>query len=794
MKNDGKLDIAIGLSVKTRSWKNKNVKWSWLVTKLTTAHKTNETFREYHSSSKDDRDKIKDVGGYVGGYLYKGKRSPQNVNYRQLVTLDLDYAHAFFWDDFLLEFNNAAVLHATHSHSANNSRYRLIMPLSREVSADEYVAISRKIAGRLGVELFDNTTFETNRLMFWPSCSSDVEYYAKHQDGLWVDADDILASYTDWTDTSTWPTSQKNLQEVRDRSKKQEDPDAKKGVIGAFCRTYSISEVIEKYLKDVYTDADEDNRYTYKKGSTSSGLVVYDDKYAYSHHGTDPCGGKLSNAFDLVRLHKFGYLDSNPDLTPSKTASYKHMERMVLEDKEVKKTIASENFASSKYDFADSLDAKPEPSDEDLKWTEELEINTRGEYVSSATNINLILKHDSYLSDNFKHNEFDHKIYVFNSLPWRRIHRPEPIRDVDLSGIRNYLESIYGIVGQAKIKDALILESERNNYHPVRDYLSSVHWDGTKRLDTFLIDYFGTEDSIYHRESIRLTMVAAVARIFDPGIKFDLMLVLVGEQGTGKSTFIYKFGRGWSSDSFLTVNGKEAFEQLQGSWLIEMAELAGIRKADVEATKHFISKQEDKFRKAYGEVQETHPRQCVFIGTTNDYTFLRDATGNRRFMPVDIGTKTPRKSIFDIKNSTIDLIWAEAVEMYRKGQKLTLSDDANAIAKVEQHAHSSVDEKSGIIEKFLYKPLPSNWDDVEIDDRRLFFDDPLSAEGTVERTHVCVAEIWCECLGKPKSDMDRYKTREIHDIMRLMDAWERSSSTKNFPIYGKQKFYVKKAD
>ena len=358
----------------------------------------------------------------------------------------------------------------------------------------------------------------------------------------------------------------------------------------------------------------------------------------------------------------------------------------------------------------------------------------------------------------------------------------------------NYIESIYGIVGQAKIRDALILESERMSYHPIRDYLSGLVWDGKERLDTLLIDYFGAQDSVYHREAGAITMTAAVARVFEPGIKFDLVLVLVGDQGTGKSTFVNKFGRGWSSDTFMTVAGKEAFEQLQGSWLIEMAELSGIRKSDVEATKHFISKQEDKFRKAYGEVQETYKRQCVFIGTTNEDSFLRDATGNRRFMPIDIDASAATKSIFDITNKSIDQIWAEAVERYSPGMKLILSEDATKIAKIEQSSHSSTDEKSGIIEKYLDMLLPKVWDTLDLEDRRLFLDDPLSTEGTIRRDHVCVAEIWCECLGREKKDMDRYKTREIHDMMRLMDNWERSKSTKTFPLYGKQKFYARKTD
>jgi len=793
MKYDDKIDIAIGMSARSKIWKNKKMLFSEFAQRLSEGNRTNETYKEYISSSKQEQSKIKDVGGYVGGYLRNGRRNPKNVVHRQILTLDIDFAHLDFWDDFTLQFDNCAILHSTHKHCDANPRYRLIMPLSRSVSPDEYVAISRQIAGTMGIDLFDNTTFETNRLMFWQSNPRDVDYYYKLQDGPWVDADEILDSYTDWKDTSLWPTATKKLHELQGDSKKQEDPENKKGIVGIFCRSYSISEAIESFLPEIYLTTSITDRYTYTKGSTSAGLIVYEDKFAYSHHGTDPCSGKLSNAFDLVRLHKFGNLDpEDPNPNVTRTPSYKAMEEFVKNDKKAKKTIASENLSSSKYDFAEDLGDEIEEETE-IEWMTELEVDTRGNYLSGSTNINLIFSNDIRLSGAFKENKFDNKRYIFKSLPWRKIIGHEPMKNVDYSGVRNYIESIYGISGSLKIDDSLALEFEKNSFHPVLDYLKEVKWDKSPRIDTLLIDYFGADDNLYSREAIRKTLVGAVSRVFYPGCKFDLVLTLVGEQGTSKSSFINKIGRQWFSDTFMTVNGKEALEQIQGAWIIEMAELAGLRKAEVESIKHFISKQEDSFRPAYARTSETFKRQCVFIGTTNKKDFLTDPSGNRRFMPVDVIPHRITKDVWvDLTEEEIDQIWAEAVHLCRKKEKLYLSDAAEEIAKNEQMKHSEVDERKGVIEQFLDKLLPENWDEKDPMERRMYVEDPLSANGTEEREFVCVAEIWCECLGKDKENMNRYTTREINDIMKSISSWEYHSSTKNFKHYGKQKYYSKK--
>ena len=791
LKYDENLSIAVGLNVSSKVWKNTKTTWSNLVQKLATPVVTAETYKRFMSATKEEQSKIKDVGGFVGGFLTNGRRDKTNVLYRQLITLDIDFSHENFWWDFTMLFDCAAVIHSTHKSCPEKPRHRLIIPLDREVSQEEYQAIARKVAGDLNIDLFDQSTFDVNRLMFWPSVSSDIEYYFEFQDGPFLEADYILGLYDDWHDTSEWPTATDSTDVIMQAIKKQEDPEDKKGIIGVFCRTYTIQEAIETFLSDVYTPAGE-GRYTYINGSTAAGLIVYDDKFAYSHHGTDPAGGRLCNAFDLVRIHKFGHLDTGKEKEDKDKKSFNAMEEFASKDSTTKKHIAEEKFAEAKFEFAEEAKAEV-PEEYDTSWTEELDANTKGEYDNSANNLNIIIQHDQFLKDVFKLNIFDNKRYVTRSLPWRKVDTVEPLRDVDYSGVRNYIECVYGIVSSQKVDDALALEFEKKKFHPIREYICAQKWDGIPRVNTLLIDYFGAEDNTYTRAAIRKTLVAAVARVFEPGIKFDTALILVGEQGTYKSTFVKKLGMEWFSDTFTTVQGKESFEQIQGAWLIEMAELSGLKKAEVESIKHYISKREDMFRPAYGRTVETYKRQCVFFGTTNNKDFLRDPTGNRRFMPIDVRPEYATKSVNDdLTQDEVNQIWAEAYQLYLAKEPLYLVGDEDIIAKIEQHKHSEADERKGIIEEYLNTKFPDDWDKMDLYDRRRWLEDPLSKNGTVQKDFVCIAEVWCECLGKDKTEMSRYNTREVNEILRSLPEWEAIASTKNFPLYGKQKYYKRK--
>lgn len=786
---DKNLNIAIGLNVTSKVWKNTKITWHDLVQKLSEPVITAETYKQFISASKDEQGKIKDVGGFVGGYLINSRRDKNNVSYRQLITLDVDFSHCNFWWDFKILFDCAAVIHSTHKSEPTKPRHRLIIPLDRNVTPEEYQAIARKIAGCLNIDLFDQSTFDINRLMFWPSISSDMDYYFEYQDGPFLSADYILGLYNDWHDTSEWPTASNNDDFIKQAIKKQEDPYSKKGIIGAFCRTYIIKDAINTFLSDVYTPAGED-RYTYINGSTYAGLVIYNDKFAYSHHGTDPASGRLCNAFDLVRIHKFGHLDNGNEREDKNKKSFKAMEEFASKDALTKKHIADEKLTEAKFEFADDINSDDSDNDE---WMSELEANTKGEFENSANNLNLIIQNDKFLKNAFRLNTFDNKRYIMHSLPWRKIEGIETLKDVDYSGIRNYIECVYGIVSSQKVDDAIALEFEKKKFHPIVSYLRNLTWDGIARIDTLLIDYFGAVDNIYTRAAIRKILCAAVARVNEPGVKFDTALILVGPQATYKSTFIKKLGMDWFSDTFTTVQGKESFEQLQGAWIIEMAELSGLKKAEVETIKHFISKREDQFRPAYARTVETYKRQCVFFGTTNKDDFLRDPTGNRRFLPIDVRPDFIKKSVIDdLTDYEIDQIWAEAYNLYKNGESLYLTGEEDKIAKIEQHKHSETDERRGIIEEYLNKNYPDNWDNLDLYDRRKWLEDPLAKRGTNQKDFVCIAEIWCECLSKDKTEMSRYNTREINEILRSLDDWEYINSTKNFSIYGKQKYYKRK--
>ena len=364
--------------------------------------------------------------------------------------------------------------------------------------------------------------------------------------------------------------------------------------------------------------------------------------------------------------------------------------------------------------------------------------------------------------------------------------------DRDDDNIEHYLENVYSIAA-TKLGKALSVIYERTKFHPIRDYLNSVDWDGEKRVDHVFIDYMGAADTEYTRAVTRKTLCAAVARVFKPGVKFDYMLTFVGRQGLGKSSLIGKLGKQWFSDSFSTVQGKEAYEQIQGVWLVEMAELSGLKKADVESTKHYISKREDRYRVAYGERVENFPRQCIFFGSTNKRDFLRDPTGNRRFWPVDIGT--PVKNLFtDLTDDEIDQIWAEAVHLYQKGETLFLSKELEDTAYKVQEEHSEIDERTGLIQKYLDTLLPVDWDTKSLYERRAFLQgDELQADGLVRREKVCAAEIWCEVLGGMQKDMSSHNTRFIHDIMRTMEGWGEYKSRTIFKEYGNQRGYYRKS-
>ena len=779
------MKIAVGNSRMDKKWKNQDISWADLCTRCGSTIRTTETVEEYRKLKKGQQDGIKDVGGFVGGHLREGRRKNGMVLCRSLLTLDMDYGTPDIWDEITLFHDFKCCVYSTHKHTPEHPRLRLLIPLKREISEEEYPAVARMVAKEIGIDLFDDTTYEASRLMYWPSTSSNGEFFYKVQDGAELDPDEYLSRYDDWHDASTWPVSSRQSEVVQHSIAQQADPLTKPGVVGAFCRAYTVEEAIDAFLSEVYAPSAMNGRYDYIPADSSAGVIVYDGKFAYSHHATDPVCGRLLNAFDLVRLHRFRDLDDKcaPDTAPSKLPSFQAMSDFALKDEKVKAVFAEERKAQASEEF----------SDED--WQKALELDKAGKVKNTLQNLTVILMNDPLLKP-LVFNQLLDGMEIKGDVPWR--HPSKFWRDADDAQLISYVDSHYGTFSARNYDIAVAKVTDDRSYHPIREFIENLpEWDKVPRVDTLLIDYLGADDKEYVRAVTRKTLCAAIKRVLYPGCKFDSMLVLNGPQGVGKSTLIAKLAGEWFSDSLNLGDTKDktAAEKLQGYWILEIGELAGLKKAEVETLRSFLSRQNDIYRAAFGKRATPHLRQCVFFGTTNaESGYLRDTTGNRRFWPV----KTPGTGIkhsWDLTPELICQIWAETLVYVKQGEKLYLSAELEALSKAEQREAMESDEREGLVRLYLDTLLPEDWDGMDIFERRNFltgsdFGD-TKKHGTVKRTQVSNMEIWCECFGKERANIRRTDSNELTAILARL-GWKRLDSKVRIPLYGPQYVFVPK--
>lgn len=779
------MKIAVGNSRMDKKWKNQDISWADLCARCGSTIRTTETVEEYRKLKKGQQDGIKDVGGFVGGHLREGRRKNGMVLCRSLLTLDMDYGTPDIWDEITLFHDFKCCVYSTHKHTPEHPRLRLLIPLKREISEEEYPAVARMVAKEIGIDLFDDTTYEASRLMYWPSTSSNGEFFYKVQDGAELDPDEYLSHYDDWHDASTWPVSSRQSEVMQHSIAQQADPLTKPGVVGAFCRAYTVEEAIDAFLSEVYAPSAMNGRYDYIPADSSAGVIVYDGKFAYSHHATDPVCGRLLNAFDLVRLHRFRDLDDKcaPDTAPGKLPSFQAMSDFALKDEKVKAVFAEERKAQANEEF----------SDED--WQKALELDKAGKVKNTLQNLTVILMNDPLLKP-LVFNQLLDGMEIKGDVPWR--HPSKFWRDADDAQLISYVDSHYGTFSARNYDIAVAKVTDDRSYHPIREFIENLpEWDKVPRVDTLLIDYLGADDNEYVRAVTRKTLCAAIKRVLYPGCKFDSMLVLNGPQGVGKSTLIAKLAGEWFSDSLNLGDTKDktAAEKLQGYWILEIGELAGLKKAEVETLRSFLSRQNDIYRAAFGKRATPHLRQCVFFGTTNaESGYLRDTTGNRRFWPV----KTPSTGIkhsWDLTPELICQIWAETLVYVKQGEKLYLSAELEALSKAEQREAMESDEREGLVRLYLDTLLPEDWDGMDIFERRNFltgsdFDD-TQKHGTVKRTQVSNMEIWCECFGKERANIRRTDSNELTAILARL-GWKRLDSKVRIPLYGPQYVFVPK--
>lgn len=846
--------ITTGNSRYDKDWRVVDVTWTKLVERLSKPTRTRETMEEYLKSTKDTRLQLKDVGGFVGGPMeHDGERKNASIHRRTLVTIDCDGdkrgQHKPDPETIIRTLDGMGyyyAIHSTHSDRPEFHRLRIIMPLDKELEADAYQAVALRIAERIGFDIIDPTTTQKARIMFWPSIPSDAEYIFQSGGSRPIDSQAELNTYVDWQNAAEWPGIDEGTRRAQQRkgvtgdmaSGIVQDPTAKDGAVGAFCKTYSIDDAITAFGLP-YKPAGK-NRYTYTGGSSYGGAIVYNGgRFLYSNHATDPASMQLCNAFDLVRIHNFGSKDygKGPETPVNRLPSYDAMLDLCQQDQAVKVNLIKSAFSGapefdgtserqvakprqmagqkgqgeegqSLEDFfssaaapdADSADASK--IEEDETWMERLDTRGRGkDLIASPNNYQLIFEHDSNLSGHLQMDTFANQALVIKPFPWEdkpAESYPRELTDADRDSIGLYFSQRWKIHTGRDARESIInVQLEAHSVHPVREWLNSLpKWDGERRAERVFIDYLGAPDTDLNRTITRKHLVAAVKRIFQPGCKYDQVLVFVGPEGTGKSSIIEALSNGWFMDSAIPVGEKDAYQNLPGHWLIEMGELADYETKSAAAYKNFISSQVDRYRPAYGHSTISVPRQCVFFGTTNEEGFLKGKTGNRRFWTMDCaGNPQMLPKIFDgtLKN-LLPQIWAEVLHYYHAGEELVLSQDMRAKMRAVQEGHEAIlrDDNISIIREFILMPKPSDWESRSIDSRRAWYRDRTYTSGAwipdtnstmgapYLHEYICVKEISLVVFGQQLSSRSRYEDDSLYYICDHLECLKRPTGTQRF--------------
>lgn len=824
---------------------------------------TKERFSAYEQADKQTQGNIKDVGGFIGGETENNRRVNGIKITRQLLTLDIDVSKSGVLPYLERNVDFYCLVYTTHSHSPEKNRFRIVAPLSREVNADEYEALGRRIAYNIENPehetfkgLFDETTFQANRLMFLPSVSMDGEYICEllnldmlADEQKIIDVDKVLDDYNDRNDIYEWFAPEKQDKTMIGKNTlTNKSPLKAKGLVGAFNRTYSITQAIDKFLPHIYVKEKRNDRYTFVGGdSYGGGLVLNDDTIFYSHHGTDPANLFYRSAFDLVRIHLFGKYDSK--FTPEKeiedgvyenTESFLKMIEFCKDNTEVvlnsdanlalrqrlekQQDFIQDNFTIStdkddlflepvlnedgievvEPEIVDEKEVARKEKEEDETWLALL-----GNIKSKVGKMDVIFDHDSIVGNLFYYDTFRDNICFDRQAYWHSTFtKGQPLQDRDMSHIRVHLEKVYDITGAAAIDDAIVVEADKIQRNKVLDWFESLEWDGTERLETFFNEFFKVPLNPFTRSAFKHWLVGAVSRIYRAGSPMDLLLIIKGAQGIGKSLFFKKLAtidfnmpedHLYSDTKIDFQKSKDSYEQLEGIWIYEWKELAGMNMSDQESIKAFVDKTEDKFRRSYGRRNVELKRRVAFGGTTNEKTPLRDRSGNRRFLVMESGLEQHECYINKPHIFTQELrdqLIAEAIDLYKGGFDIfNWTEEELEWWEKTNDDNLTENDLNGIIGAYLTMKKPINWYSLSMDQMRDYYrnydfvndksnDLYYSKERLMTYDKVCVRELWTIVINNNKASIDRYH-RDLIIASVEHNGWMQTKTQARFGHFGK---------
>lgn len=507
---------------------------------------------------------------------------------------------------------------------------------------------------------------------------------------------------------------------------------------------------------------------------------------------SDRAGVKATRQLESLCIqHKVPYIAVPDDIwgTGNKDANESLIaDRKQLTDK--MNSLMKQALALNKEEWLKQTQERLQGSSD---WHERLARNlTNNSLKNNISNICLILENDEEYKGKIEFNELT-QMCSFNRNYWT---------DFIDSRLKLFLEQKYDIVTSIEnISHACNVIADEHRYHPIKEYLQSVQWDGKSRVESVFSDFLGATNNKYTRAVAIISFVGAVARVYQAGVKFDTCTVFVGKQGTGKSKFIYKISHNpdWFSDSITTFDGKEFYEGILGRWIIELGEGTAFQKSVKERCKQALASQQDVYRKPYGRHPEVQKRQCVFFGTTNNYDFLKDETGDRRYYPIDVNIAKATKSIDkDLDDDYIAQLWAEAVQLYNSGQNIYIQDkEVLDLAEQEQRKHFDESPLQSDIYNFLEIPITSGWYTANLDSRRYHIKEYQNSNptavnaGAYKRDRISVKEIACELYNyEINQPIERKISLEIARTLTAL-GWRKTGKTERIAPYGVVKVFHK---